>query len=369
MVASPPVPAASAPTVATLSTTACVAATLASMTEAQRIGQLFMISLPHGALDDRHIAAIRAWHFGSVWLGRTTTGVAAIRSVTNAVQALATHATTDRVRFLVGANQEGGLVQGLSGPGFSRIPSAVDQGRMPAASLVSAATTWGHQLRRAGINVDFAPVADVVAPGTDARNAPIGQLQREYGHHPPIVSKHVAAFIEGMRAAGVATTAKHFPGLGRVTANTDDAADVIDTVTTSHDAYLRPFATAIADHVPFVMVSLATYERIDPSSIAAFSSTVMKGLLRTSLGFHGVIASDSLTAEAVKSVAPIDRATRFLRAGGDLIVVGKLSPTIAMAKGLAASAAADPAFAKVIDAAVRHVLRAKVAAGLVACAG
>ena len=338
------------------------------MTEAQRIGQLFMISLPHGVLDDRHIAAIRTWHFGSVWLGRTTTGVAAIRSVTNAVQALATHATTDRVRFLVGANQEGGLVQGLSGPGFSRIPSAVDQGRMPAASLVSAATTWGHQLRQAGINLDFAPVADVVAPGTDARNAPIGQLQREYGHHPPIVSDHVAAFIEGMRAAGVATTAKHFPGLGRVTANTDDAADVTDTVTTSHDAYLRPFAAAIADHVPFVMVSLATYERIDPSSIAAFSSTVMKGLLRTSLGFHGVIASDSLTAEAVKSVAPIDRATRFLRAGGDLIVVGTLAPAIAMAKGLAASAAADPAFAKVIDAAVRHVLRAKVTAGLVACA-
>jgi beta-N-acetylhexosaminidase len=168
---------------------------------------------------------------------------------------------------------------------------------------------------------------------------------------------------------GVATTAKHFPGLGRVTANTDDAANVIDTVTTTHDAYLRPFATAISDEVPFVMVSLATYERIDPSSIAAFSSTVIKGLLRTTLGFHGVIASDSLTAEAVKSVAPVDRATRFLRAGGDLIVVGTLSPAIAMAKGLATSAAADPAFAKVIDAAVRHVLRAKVTAGLVTCAG
>ena len=82
-----------------------------------------------------------------------------------------------------------------------------------------------------------------------------------------------------------------------------------------------------------------------------------------------MIASDSLTAEAVKSVAPVDRATRFLRAGGDLIVVGTLSPAIAMAKGLATSAAADPAFAKVIDAAVRHVLRAKVTAGLVACAG
>ena len=206
-------------------------------------------------------------------------------------------------------------------------------------------------------------------PGTDAHNAPIGQLQREYGHHPPIVSDHVAAFIDGMRAAGVATTAKHFPGLGRVAANTDDAGDVTDSVTTSHDAYLQPFARAIADHVPFVMVSLATYTRIDRSSIAAFSSKVMKGLLRTTLGFHGVIASDSLSAAAVKDVAPVDRAERFLEAGGDLIVIGALSPAIAMAKGLATRAADDPVFAKLIDAAARHVLRAKADAGVLTCPG
>ena len=289
--------------------------------------------------------------------------------MTNAVQALG-HACDHRRRPVpVAANQEGGLVQGLSGPGFSRSHQPSTRAGRRRRSLRTAATTWARQLGRAGINLDFAPVADVAAPGTDASNAPIGQLHREYGHHPPVVADHVAAFIEGMRAAGVATTAQALPRPRAGTANTDDAADVTDTITTTHDAYLRPFATAIAHQVPFVMVSLATYERIDPSSIAAFSSTVMKGLLRTTLGFHGVIASDSLTAEAVKSVAPVDRATRFLRAGGDLIVVGTLAPAIAMAKGLATSAAADPAFAKVIDAAVRHVLRAKVTAGLVACAG
>jgi beta-N-acetylhexosaminidase len=339
------------------------------MSEAQRIGQLFMISLPDAVLDDRHVAAIKAWHFGSVWLGRSTAGLTAIRSVTNAVQALATHAITDRVRFLVGVNQEGGLVQGLSGPGFSRIPSALVQGRLSSATLAADAKVWGRQLRRAGVNLDFAPVADTVPPGTGAHNAPIGQLQREFGHQPLNVANHVAAFIDGMRAAGVATTAKHFPGLGRVTANTDDSADVTDSVTTSHDAYLQPFARAISDKVPFVMVSLATYERIDPSAIAAFSPTITKGLLRTTLGFTGVIASDSLTAAAVTSVAPADRARRFLQAGGDLIVLGKLAPAISMATGLAASAAADPAFASEVDAAVRHVLRAKVAAGLIACAG
>jgi beta-N-acetylhexosaminidase len=339
------------------------------MTEAQRIGQLFAISLPHAVLDDRHRAAIAAWHFGSVWLGRTTVGVAALRTVANGVQALATKATTDRVRFLIGANQEGGLIQGLSGPGFTVIPSALDQGRMSSATLASAAKTWGNQLRSAGINLNFAPVADTVPSGTGASNAPIGQLKREYGHQPLNVANHVAAFIDGMHAAGVATTAKHFPGLGRVKANTDDAANVTDSVTTSHDAYLGPFKRAIAEGVPIVMVSLATYERIDPSNIAAFSHTIIHGLLRTTLAFHGVIASDSLTAEAVKSVPATERAVRFLNAGGDLIVVGTLAPAITMARGLAASAAANPSFAKVIDSAARRVLREKVADGLVSCSG
>ena len=89
------------------------------------------------------------------------------------------------------------------------------------------------------MNVNFAPVADVVPPGGSATNAPIGQLDREYGHHPGIVASHVAAFIDGMRAGGMATTVKHFPGLGRVEGNTDHTADVVDTVTTPDDPYLH----------------------------------------------------------------------------------------------------------------------------------
>ena len=128
-----------------------------------------------------------------------------------------------------------------------------------------------------------------------------------------------------------------------------------------------PFRLAIDDDVPFAMVSLATYERIDPSAIAAFSPTITSGLLRTTLGFKGVIMSDSLTAEAVAAVPPADRAIRFLSSGGDLIVLGRLAPAVTMARGLATLAAANPAFAKTIDTAARHVLRAKVAAGLVDC--
>jgi beta-N-acetylhexosaminidase len=238
---------------------------------------------------------------------------------------------------------------------------------MTPAALTAAAVTWARELRRAGVNVNFAPTADVVPPGGAATNAPIGQLDREYGHRPRVVASHVAAFVGGMRAGGIATTVKHFPGLGRVEGNTDNTADVVDTVTTPDDPYLRPFRRAIDDAVPFVMVSLATYERIDASAIAALSPTIVTGLLRTTLGFRGVIMSDSLTAEAVAAVPPADRAIRFIASGGDLIVLGRLATAISMAKGLASLAATSPSFATTIDVAARHVLRAKAAAGLVDC--
>ena len=111
------------------------------------------------------------------------------------------------------------MVQALAA-GFDVIPSALSQETLAPADLQAMAARWGAQLRAAGVNLNFAPVADVVPPGTDSQNAPIGQLQREYGHDPTTVAMHVTAFMAGMRQAGVATTVKHFPGLGRVAGNT-----------------------------------------------------------------------------------------------------------------------------------------------------
>src|SRR5947209_2918064 len=165
--------------------------------------------------------------------------------------------------------------------------------------LQAQALRWGRQLRAAGVNLDYEPVADTVPPGTDSQNAPIGQLRREFGHYVSVVSPHVAAFIAGMRGAGVATTAKHFPGLGRVKGNTDFTSSVTDSVTTRYDAYLKPFGRAIASGTQFVMVSLATYTKIDPYNQAVFSPTVMHTILRGDLAFHGVVMSDSLSAAAV----------------------------------------------------------------------
>jgi beta-N-acetylhexosaminidase len=221
----------------------------------------------------------------------------------------------------------------------------------------------------AGVNMDFAPVADVVPPGTDAQNAPIGQLERAFGHDPTTVASHVGAFLHGMRDAGVATTAKHFPGLGRVEGNTDFTGQVIDTVTTPDDSYLKPFIRAVTVHAPFFMVSLATYERIDPDHLAAFSPTVMQSVLRGDLGYRGVVMSDSLTAKAVANIPPGERAIDFIAAGGDMIVVGPIDVAVPMAQALVARATTDPVLRARIDESALRILQAKGAAGLLPCAG
>ena len=348
----------------------CVDSTLASMSEAQRIGQVFMIGLVKDRLDATERAAVADFHFGSfAFTTQSKAGVTAIRAITDAVQGLATTEATAGVPFFVAANQEGGLIQGLAGPGFDVIPSALKQGAMSAATLKKDAARWGRQLAQAGVNLDLAPVADVVPPGTDQSNAPIGQLQREYGHDPAAAAGHVKAFIAGMTQAGIGTSAKHFPGLGRVVGNTDFTGDVVDSVTVRGDPYLQPFASAIGAGVPFVMVSLATYTQIDPDHIAVFSPTVIDGMLRGDLGFDGVVISDALGATAVESIPPGTRAIDFLDAGGDMIISNQTAPAIEMAKAVAAHVTTDAAFRERVDGAARHVLRAKAAAGLLSCGG
>jgi beta-N-acetylhexosaminidase len=346
----------------------CAATVFARLTLAQQVGQLFALGLADNQLGTGEADAIRDAHVGTVWFTQTTTaGARAVSAVANAVQAQATPAATGGVRFFVAANQEGGEIQALGGAGFSPIPSATTQGTLDPATLERDAQTWGRELRAAGVNLDFAPVMDVVPAGKAAQNAPIGELHREFGSEPGPVGEHGRAFIQGMTAAGVVTTAKHFPGLGRVRGNTDDVAQVVDNVTTPDDPLLGSFRAAIRAGVPVVMVALATYTRIDPDHLAVYSPVVMH-LLRNGLGFEGVIASDDMgAAVAVASIPPADRAIDFIAAGGDLIVSKTVAPTLAMASALVARARADSAFAGLVSDAVRHVLAAKDVAGLLPC--
>ena len=347
----------------------CATRTLATLSEPQRIGQLFLLGLAEDQLGPSEIAAIQTYRIGSVWFTeKSVAGVAAVRRVADAVQALAGPETTANVGFFVAANQEGGIIQSLGGPGFAPIPSALDQSAIDPNTLRIQANLWTADLTRAGVNLNFAPVLDVVPPGTDAQNEPIGVLKRGYGHDPATVSTHALAFFRAMDASGIVTTGKHFPGLGRVKGNTDFTSAVVDDVTTTTDPSIGPFRDAIAAGMPMIMVALATYQKIDPTKLAVFSPIVMRTLLREQLGFTGVVVSDDLGATAaVENIAPADRAIDFLVAGGDMIISKTVAPANAMAAAIAARASTDAAFRSRVEDAALRVLRLKAARGLVRC--
>ena len=334
------------------------------MGEPQRIGQLFMVGGAATGVGAATKAAISSYHVGNVILtGRSSRGVSATRSITDGLQARATTPATQGVPLLIATDQEGGQVQVLSGSGFSTMPSGLTQGTWSTSTLRSAAATWGGQLAGAGVNTNLAPVMDTVPAGAD--NPPIGGFDREYGHTPSVVGSHGTAFATGMAAAGVLATIKHFPGLGRVDANPDTTAGVTDYVTTSTDRYLGPFQAAMRAGAPIVMMSTAYYHRIDPSRPAAFSPTIVSGLLRGELGFHGLVMSDDLgNAEQVAAWSPGTRAVDFIAAGGDIVLTVNPDLIPEMVSAVASRAAGDAGFRAKVDAAAMHVLLLKQARGL-----
>lgn len=335
---------------------------IATMSLDERAGQLIMAPMFAGGNPADLSALISTRHVGSVVLiGNWNNGTAAAKTAADALQSYAPSGN----QLIVSTDQEGGQVQHLKGSGFDTMPSAVAQGQMSADTLRSSAKTWGGQLKQAGINVDLAPVLGTVQVKRSS-NAPIGALNRDFGLDSNGNAQHGIAFVEGMRDAGVGATVKHYPGLGAVTGNTDFTTEgILDTTTTLDDEEIGAFNTTIKQAKPaMVMMSLATYQRIDSSAPAAFSSKIIDGTLRGSVGYDGVVISDSLSAAAVSGIATKDLGVRLVDAGGDLACIGDTSYVMPILDGIIARAQSDPAFAKKVTASATRVMTLKYQMGL-----
>jgi beta-N-acetylhexosaminidase len=235
------------------------------------------------------------------------------------------------------------------------------------ATLTRDARTWGEQLKAAGINANLAPVADLVPEKFEKINQPIGELDRGYGPDVDVVADKVTAFVKGMHEAGVVTSVKHFPGLGMVRGNTDYVTHVVDSTTTRHDPDLKGFSSGVTAGTDMVMVSSAFYSRIDPGERAAFSSKVINTMVRGDLKFKGVVISDDLGAKGLNDTPVAQRALRFLKAGGDLVIVGDPTQAPAMVDAVRAQAAKDPRFAAQVTYKAKLVLAMKARRGLASC--
>ncbi len=362
--AAPSPTAAASPAPSATATATATDGALAGWSLEEKVGQLMMVGVDAQAPKQSSNEAVDTHHVGNIFIaGRTTAGSQATQKVISSFTSKVGPGTTHATPMLVATDQEGGEVQVLAGSGFSDIPSALDQSAQPRDQLVASARTWGKELADVGVNMNLAPVADLVDIARPASNEPIGRWGREYGHDAATVSSQAGAFAEGMQASKVIPTYKHFPGLGRVKDNTDTSAGVVDSTTTrsADTAVSVIFGAAIAAGAPVIMVSSATYSLIDPSAPAVFSSTIVTDMLRREMGFSGVVITDDVSAAVqVQDVSAGDRAVRAIRAGCDL-VLASADPTVAadMVKALIATARSDPAFAARVDESATRLLNLK----------
>ncbi|HEU4427076.1 MAG TPA: glycoside hydrolase family 3 N-terminal domain-containing protein [Pilimelia sp.] len=283
---------------------------------------------------------------------------AQVRSLTAGLQAAAAGLPA-RAPLLIGTDQEFGVVTRVK-EGVTVLPSAMAFGAAGNAKLTEAA--WraaGAELATLGVNVNFAPVADVLGEGG---STVIGS--RSYGADTAAAAAQVAAAVRGMRAAGVAATVKHFPGHGHTTADSHTDLPVLGQSRTALEREdLPPFAAGIAAGAGLVMSGHLDVRAVDPGVPATFSHRTLTGLLRGQLAFGGVVVTDALNMAPAKRWPPAEAALRALLAGNDLLLMPPDLP--AVHAGLSA-ALADGRLprARLVEAATRVLtLKFRLAAG------
>lgn len=260
--------------------------------------------------------AIRAGRLGGVILFADNLGSRReVRKLNRQLQSIPRPAGLRRLPLLIMVDQEGGLVKRLAGaPGYS----AAEMGARGAAFSRRQGRLTGRNLRNAGFNVDLAPVLDVARPGGN-----IDATRRGFGRTAKRVAATAVPFAEGLEAAGIAATAKHFPGLGSASLNTDDAVQRIKlSKRTLRRVDLAPYRPFIRVGGELIMVGTAIYPAFGEKP-AAFNRRVVTGELRNRLGFRGVTVTDALEATAARAFGGSKKtAVAGARAGMDLLLYG-----------------------------------------------
>ena len=283
------------------------------MTLREAIGQLFILGFeghkPSEALETfvRDLAP-----GGLILFGRNLGSPEEIAALTNAL-----HVASPTPLFFA-IDQEGGKVARLQPP-FTQWPAASVFGAVGSTELTNAmAHAMARELMAVGINMNMAPVLDVL---TNPAN-PV-MAGRSYGSDPHMVAQHGIAFWRGLADHGVLAVGKHFPGHGDTIVDSHLALPVVP-----HDLHrlstveLVPFATAIRAGIPALMTAHLLLPALDPEQPATLSRPILTDLLREQLGFRGLVISDDLLMQGIAdSTPPGEAAVRFLEAGGDLMLI------------------------------------------------
>lgn len=336
--------------------------TLADMTLEEKIGQMIMMDFrshedgtPMTELSEEAAEEIEGYHLGGVILFAENLDTAEqTKALTEQMQEAA------ELPLLIGIDEEGGIVSRLdkSNIPHEQIPSAA----MMAGDTVqaeAAGRTIGSELKELGINVDFAPVADIY---TNPENTVIGE--RAFGTDAQTVSDMASAFAAGLAEEGVLAVAKHFPGHGDTATDSHYGVAMAEqTLEELRAEEFLPFQRLIDEGIPFVMAGHITTPNATGDGLPASLSAQILGLLRQELGFEGIIITDAMNMGAItEAFSPGESAVMAVEAGVDIILMpANLEEAC---QGLLEAVSSGEITEERLEESVRRILEVKYEAGL-----
>lgn len=285
---------------------------LNSMTLEEKVGQMILVGVYGTELNDDIIYSLNNFHFGGViFYDRNLESVAQAKKFANDIEA----AANQKVPMFFAIDMEGGRV--ARGRNFLEV--APSQEEIGLTGDPEAAKYWAKHnatiLKSIGVNLNFAPVADVGSRDT-----------RSFGDDAQLVAQFVDSAAQGYEAENFLYTLKHFPGIGKSkidphkeVSSVEDSREVLDVED------LPPFKKIISGHDNsrfMIMIGHLRYDALDPVNSASLSPAVMTNLLRNELGYSGVVITDDLEMGAIKNHTDLPSlGVQMILAGGDIALV------------------------------------------------
>jgi beta-N-acetylhexosaminidase len=278
------------------------------------LGQLFMVGIPGPTLDSQARRLLTELRPGGVILFRRNyTSLEALVDLCDDLHSLFTSFSP-----LIALDHEGGRVHRLSPP-FTHFPAAATLGHTHVVALAEqVGQAMGTELSSVGIDIDFAPVLDVL---TNPANTVIGD--RAFADDPQLVGRFGCALARGLRNGGVIPCGKHFPGHGATQVDSHDDLPRDERGRAElRRTDLQPFRAAIAEGIEMIMTAHILYPALDPEYPATLSLRIIAGLLRQELGYQGMVITDDLEMGAIVRHDTVEQAAvQALTAGADFLLI------------------------------------------------
>jgi beta-N-acetylhexosaminidase len=288
-----------------------------AMSMKEKIGQMIMIGIDGYTLDDQYKSLIQDNRIGGVIiLGENVKDANQLVKLNNEIKKV--NSSKSDIPIFISVDEEGGIVSRMPVE-IKNLPNAKDIGDTQNVELATkVGRAIGERVKAFGFNIVNAPVMDI---NSNPKNPVIGV--RSFGNNKEIVSKMGIAEMKSIQAEGIIPVIKHFPGHGDTSVDSHKGLPVVNNdLNILKGRELVPFKKAIDSGADVTMVAHILLPKIDPENPATFSKTIITDMLRTNLGFHGVVITDDMTMGAIAGNYDIGKAAvKSIQAGSDIILV------------------------------------------------